>query len=207
MPCALMRNEDIAQVTEIDREAFPSMWPPVNYHDELRNRLAYYIIACDEAKTVEEPKIEAIPGEYLQYLASIVRRLFNRNSSSKNKLLPSNKQYIAGFAGFWMMADETHIINIAVREQYRRQGIGELLLISMIDLATELRAEFITLEVRASNVTAQRLYAKYGFTQVGVRRGYYTDNKEDGILMSTEKIASTPFQERLQQLKQSYSRG
>ena len=104
------------------------------------------------------------------------------------------------------MADEAHIINIAVREDHRRQGVGELLLISIIDLATELNASIVTLEVRTSNTAAQSLYRKYGFSQVGIRKGYYTDNREDAILMSTEKIASTPFQAQLNRLKQAHSK-
>jgi ribosomal-protein-alanine N-acetyltransferase len=111
-----------------------------------------------------------------------------------------------GFAGFWIMTDEAHIISIATREIHRRQGIGELLLISVIDLAAELKARIITLEVRASNTTAQSLYHKYGFIQVGLRRGYYIDNHEDGILMLSEDINSAPFQEHLQQLKQAHFR-
>ena len=103
------------------------------------------------------------------------------------------------------MAGEAHITNIAVREQYRRQGIGELLLISLIDLAIELDAHLVTLEVRASNTTAQSLYSKYGFIQVGLRRGYYTDNREDGVLMSLENITSAPIQANLQQLKQAHA--
>ena len=104
------------------------------------------------------------------------------------------------------MAGEAHIINLAVREIYRRQGIGELLLISIVDLAAELHAQIITLEVRVSNVAAQRLYSKDGFTQVGLRRGYYSDNREDGVVMSTENITLDSFQTRFQQLKQAHSR-
>ncbi|GAI47616.1 unnamed protein product, partial [marine sediment metagenome] len=59
--------------------------------------------------------------------------------------------------------------------------------------------------VRASNTAAQSLYSKYGFTQAGVRRGYYTDNREDGVLMSLENIASAPVQANLQRLKQAHS--
>jgi len=64
----------------------------------------------------------------------------------------------------------------------------------------------MTLEVRASNLAAQNLYSKYGFTQVGIRRGYYLDNREDGVLMSTESITSAPFQARLQQLREARTR-
>jgi len=199
-----MRREDITQVTEIDHEAFPTQWPAASYQRELQNRLAHYMVACDDEKMVEEPK--AAPEEGIYGLMSRVRRLFNHDRFFGNELPPVARQYIFGFAGFWIMADEAHITNIAVWEKHRRQGIGELLLISTIDLATELNARILTLEVRASNTAAQGLYGKYGFTQVGVRRGYYTDNREDGVLMSTENITSASFQAHLNQLKQAHCR-
>ena len=208
MPCSvrLMRKEDIAQVTEIDHEAFPTLWSPVNYQHELQNRLAHYIVAYDEEETVGEPEVKAATGKHRSGLLSKVRQLFNHNRFFAPEVPPLGKQYIVGFAGFWIIAGEAHITNIAVRELYRRQGIGELLLISIIDLAIELNARFITLEVRASNTAAQSLYYKYGFTQVGLRRGYYTDNREDGTLMSAENITSASFQAHLRQLKQAHSR-
>jgi ribosomal-protein-alanine N-acetyltransferase len=104
-----------------------------------------------------------------------------------------------------MMADEAHIINIAVREQHRRQGVGELLFIAMIDLAIELKARYIVLKIRATNIIAQGLYAKYGFKAVGVRRAYYTDNKEDGIMMSTGDITEESFLANLECLKEIHS--
>lgn len=200
-----MRKEDIPQVNEIDREAFPTLWPPTDYRHELANRLAHYIVACDEEERVEEPEMKAIPQKGFSGLVSRLRRFFNHDRFFGNELPSSGRQYIFGFAGFWIMAEEAHITNIAVWEKYHRQGIGESLLIALIDLATELDARFITLEVRASNTTAQSLYSKYGFTQVGVRRGYYTDNREDGILMSLENITSVPVQANLQRLKQAHS--
>jgi len=119
--------------------------------------------------------------------------------------LPRGGVSLDWFAGFWIMADEAHLINIAVRESYRRQGIGELLLISVIDLTTELNTSIITLEVRASNTAARSLYGKYGFTQVGLRRGYYIKDREDGVLMSSENITSASFQAHFQQLKQAHA--
>jgi len=202
----LMRREDIAQVTEIDREVFPTLRPPVNYRHELQNRLAHYIVACDEEKTVDEPEVKASPQRGDLGLMSRVRQLFNHNRFFSNELPPSGKEYIVGFAGLWILAGEAHITNIAVRELYRRQGIGELLLISGIDMAAELNAGIITLEVRVSNTAAQNLYQKYDFAHVGLRRGYYTDNREDAVLMSTENITSASFQAHLNQLKQAHSR-
>jgi len=202
----LMRREDIAQVTEIDREVFSTLWPPANYQHELQNRLAHYIVAWDEEKTLNNPEVKAAPAKGFSVLAFKVRHLFNHGRFFGPELPPSGKQYIIGFAGFWIMAQEAHITNIAVRKLYQRQGVGELLLISLIDLAMGLDARIITLEVRASNTAAQSLYHKYGFTQVGLRRNYYTDNREDGILMSTENITSALFQAQLNQLKQAHSR-
>jgi len=193
-----MGKGDIPQVNEIDHEAFPTLWPPPNYRRELENRLAHYIVAGDDEQRVEEPGVKAAPAEGFSRLLSRLRRLFNREVPS------TAMEYIFGFAGFWIVAGEVHITNIAVRESRRRQGIGELLLISLINMATKLDASLITLEVRASNTAAQGLYSKYGFSQVGVRRGYYTDNREDGVLMSLEEITSAPVRVSLQRLKQAH---
>ena len=198
-----MRKEDIAQADEIDHEAFPTQWPPVNYERELQNWLAHYIVACDNSPMAEKPEVTVAPEKGAFKLASRVGQFFNHTFGGE--LPPSGKQYVLGFAGFWIMAEEAHITNIVVRQIHRRRGIGELLLISIIDLATGLNAHNLTLEVRAANIAAQSLYYKYGFTQVGLRRGYYTDNKEDAVLMSTENITSASFQSRLNQLKQAHS--
>ncbi len=207
MPCylRLMGKGDIAQVTAIDREAFPIQWPPTNYQRELENKLAHYIVAGDTEVTVEEAGAEVAPEKGLSGIVSKVRRLFSYGHLLGKEALSSSREYIIGFVGIWVMADEAHLINIAVRKSHRRQGIGEMLLISIIDLALELNTEMVTLEVRASNTAAQRLYRKYGFVQVGLRRGYYVSEREDGALMSTESIKSDSFQAKFQQLKQAYT--
>lgn len=201
-----MRREDITQVSEIDREAFPTEWPPPNFRRELENRLAHYLVVCDADKAVDKTEVKAAPRKGFAGLMSGVRRLFGHNRFFNNELLAQNEEHVIGFAGFWVMADEAHITSIASRKAYRQHGIGELLLMAIIDQATKLNARIVTLEVRVSNTAAQNLYSKYGFTQVGVRRGYYTDNKEDAILMSTENLVSPTFQARLEQLKQARSR-
>ncbi len=195
----LMSQEDVAQVSEIDREVFYSQWPPPNYRRELENKLAYYLVACDESKTVAvKPVTGFLP-------VSRFRKWLGRRCSSTNELPRPRQEYIVGFSGIWVMAGEAHLTNIAVRKDYQHQGIGELLLISVIDLAQELNAEFMTLEVRASNTVAQSLYRKYGFTQVGLRRGYYRDNHEDAIIMSTPSFTAASFRRRFQQLKQAHA--
>ncbi|OGO17226.1 MAG: ribosomal-protein-alanine N-acetyltransferase, partial [Chloroflexi bacterium RBG_16_50_11] len=175
-----MTREDLGQVNKIDIEAFPAQWPPANYRQELQNKLAHYIIAVDDSKTVEAPPVKPRHG-----LAGLVSRLVPWAKRSGNGRAPKSQSLIVGFSGIWIMVDEAHITNIAVRRQYQGKGIGELLLIATIDLARELKASVMTLEVRQSNTIAQNLYGKYGFKQVGVRRAYYLDNREDAIIMST----------------------
>ena len=199
-----MCQADLTQVTEIDREAFPTQLPPANYRQELQNRLAHYIVACDDSRTYEEP--EAKPEQGFSRLTSRIKQWLYRNRPPEDDSSRSNKQYIVGFSGIWVMADEAHITNIAVRQQYQRQGLGEMLLIYTIDLAKELKASVMTLEVRTSNIAAQNLYSKYGFTKVGIRRGYYLDDREDAIIMSTDNINSDLFRTHLQQLRKDLAR-
>jgi ribosomal-protein-alanine N-acetyltransferase len=197
-----MCREDLPQVNAIDHEAFPTLWPPANYHRELKNGIAHYIVACDDEKEYEPPTPETDPPKGLFGLLARLGRRFDHHDNEP----PPAREYIIGFAGLWLMAGEAHITNIAVRESYRRQGMGELLLIALIDLALELGAHLMTLEVRASNTTAQSLYAKYGFIEVGLRRGYYTDNREDGVLMTIEDITSAPVRADLRRLRGAHAR-
>lgn len=95
---------------------------------------------------------------------------------------------IVAYAGAWMVLDECHITNIAVRRDKRGKGYGRLITQSLIQYATNLGASFVTLEVRRSNFTAQSLYRSLGFLQVGCRRRYYEDNGEDAILMACQSL-------------------
>ena len=90
---------------------------------------------------------------------------------------------VIGYCGFWQVAGEGDITNIAVLPGYRRRGVGGRLLGRLIDEAETLGLGSLTLEVRRSNETAKRLYARYGFEQVGERKRYYSDNNEDAIIM------------------------
>lgn len=201
-----MQLEDVRQVAEIDREAFPTMMPSANFQRELQNRLAHYIVACDTDKTLPAPVVKPAPGNTStawQKVLGKIRHFFNHDRFFSTPP-PNGREYVVGFVGLWMLVDEAHITSIAARESYKRRGIGELLLISVTEMATELKAHLITLEVRVSNTIAQNLYQKYGFTKVGLRRGYYSDNFEDGALMSTPDLASSQFQAQFQQLREQH---
>jgi ribosomal-protein-alanine N-acetyltransferase len=111
---------------------------------------------------------------------------------------------ILGFAGIWLLSGEAHIVNLAVREAHRREGWGELLLIGLIQQAQGLRASMITLEVRASNVTAQQLYVKYNLAERGRRRGYYTDNREDALIMTLDDPTSPTYEAFFRTMRHDY---
>ncbi|MGF6356518.1 ribosomal-protein-alanine N-acetyltransferase [Paenibacillus sp. 4624] len=88
-----------------------------------------------------------------------------------------------GYAGMWTIMDEAHITNIAVRKAYQGRKLGEKLLDELMKTAAYLGMERMTLEVRVSNVVAQNLYQKKGFESAGLRKGYYSDNGEDAMIM------------------------
>ncbi|SHM30050.1 ribosomal-protein-alanine N-acetyltransferase [Caldanaerovirga acetigignens] len=92
---------------------------------------------------------------------------------------------VVGYAGMWLIVGEAHVTNVAVHPGFRKKGIGELLMRSLITMARESGAKMMTLEVRKSNYIAQNLYTKLGFEPIGIRRGYYTDNNEDAVIMWT----------------------
>lgn len=95
---------------------------------------------------------------------------------------------VIGFAGYWLLADEIHVSTIAIHPEKRRRHLGELLLLYMMFKAYTHPANIVTLEVRRSNEAAQKLYEKYRFAQVGVRRRYYKDTGEDALLMTVTAL-------------------
>jgi [ribosomal protein S18]-alanine N-acetyltransferase len=189
-----MRRDDLQQVTEIDKEAFPTQWPPTNYRSELQNHLAHYLVVYEESGTSFELQ-KTFPDDGSFY--SRLKRLFR----GEKVIEQAPGDLIVGFVGGWIMADELHITEIATRGTHRGRGIGHLMLISIIGLGYELKARLTTLEVRVSNVSAQKLYEKFGFQKVGFRKAYYSDNKEDAIIMTTPDISLPEYQLRLSYLK------
>lgn len=108
---------------------------------------------------------------------------------------------LVAYAGIWMMVDEAHITTFAVDPRWRRQRIGERLLLTLLDIAKDRRAREATLEVRLSNLAARRLYEKYGFRPVGIRPRYYSDDNEDALIMTTEALDQPRMEARLARLR------
>ncbi len=200
-----MTFDDIPLVEEIDREAFPTVWPPTSFRREMDNRLARYLVVSSIGEGAPPPAASHPPVTERK-ATGLFRRLWPfRQPKAEEARLLAPPVLIAGFAGTWFMVDEAHLVAIAVRASYQRRGLGELLLIATIEMAMQRGAREVTLEVRASNSPAQLLYEKYGFRGVGVRKGYYSDNQEDAIIMTTDPIGSATYQAEFQRLKDAFA--
>ena len=151
-----MDLEDLDEVLAIERATFPLPWPASAFrYDLTRNEHAHYFVA-----TPRRPlPVENAP--------SIGRRWWR----SVRRDEPARSRTILGYTGYWSLVDEAHIANLAVAPAWRGRGLGELLLIRVLDHAVEMGLNVATLEVRVGNRVAQQLYRKYGFEVVGVVLG------------------------------------
>jgi ribosomal-protein-alanine N-acetyltransferase len=186
-----MTLADIPQVVEVERESFPTTWPQTAYRRELASRFARYIVLIDSSTPLERASQPAPRRSFL----SVFRR---------SEPPPATSERIVGYVGMWLMVDQAHIVAIAVRERYRRQGLGELLLVQAVQTALDAGVDSVTLEVRRSNTSAQALYDKYRFLKVAVRARYYSDNHEDAIIMTTPPIQDGTYLEHFARLKDVY---
>lgn len=164
-----MRFTDIEQVVAIDRVSFSTPWSPNAYRFELTNRDTSHLVVLELAA-----RPHTVTGHWRWLLRPLIRRI--------------SAGQVIGYGGCWLMAGEAHISTIAVGPDYRGQGLGELLLASMLKRAIQLHAEYSVLEVRESNATAQALYRKYEYRVVGRRRHYYRNDGEDALLMELRPL-------------------
>ena len=112
-------------------------------------------------------------------------------------LVAETEGKLVAYAGVWVVLDEGQVTKIAVLSEFRSRGIGETVFRALLQYAANLGAAFVTLEVRESNMPARRLYEKCGFISVGIRKKYYEDNGENGVIMLLEHMpdAEEDFEE------------
>lgn len=197
-----LQTGDIDQVIEIEREAFSPLWITTPFKRELNNQYACYLVACEPEDSEEEGPSDADSEENPSLWSRVVtgaQRLVPGKDGESNPQTP-----IAGYVSVWYQGEEAHITEIAVREGRRGNGIGELLLIGSLREAVKYGSKVMTLEARVSNFIAQRLYEKYGFKNVGTRKAYYSDNREDAVIMTTNPINSDEYQDMFRGLQESF---
>jgi ribosomal-protein-alanine N-acetyltransferase len=180
-----MQWADVPAVMDIERQSFSLPWSDYTYrHELLENIHSHYFVVR---------RINHAPVKRSSWLA----RLFPRHT----QLAP-----VVSYGGFWLIADEAHISTIASHPDWRARGLGELMLLAMIERAIEMKANMVTLEVRTTNEVAQNLYKKYGFEIVGHRARYYRDNDEDAELMTVEGVQQPDYRRKLQVLRTNLER-
>lgn len=103
-------------------------------------------------------------------------------------LVALDGETIVGYAGTWLVINEAHVTNVAVHSNRRREGIGRLLMEALMDMARDAGMESMTLEVRVSNESARALYHQLGFISAGIRKNYYSETKEDALILWREQL-------------------
>lgn len=132
--------------------------------------------------------------------ATAFERELRQNATARYIVLEGDEAgapEIRGFAGLWLMVDEAHVVTVAVSPRFRGRGYGRLLVHGLVEVARAHGMSVATLECRVSNAAARALYRTYGFYEVGLRKRYYSDNREDAVIMTTEELRSEPYERRL----------
>ncbi len=162
---------------------------PYNASIAKKEPVSYRLVPMDRELAVQVAEIERMNFSHPWTEEMLVEELNNMLSSFICAL--GENGVVMGYAGLTVVAGEGYINNIAVRQEYRRQGVASELLKVFLRFGKAQGLSFLTLEVRASNEAAKRLYMKHGFAQVGRRKNYYDDPKEDAILMTLDFLEST----------------
>ena len=138
-----MNSSHVAQIAQLEKICFSDPWSEKSVASELDNKLAFWLVAVEEAR-------------------------------------------VAGYIGSQTVMDETDMMNVAVHPDFRRQGIAEALVNTLVENLKKMGSRCLTLEVRASNVPAIALYEKLGFAEIGRRKNYYRNPREDALILRKE---------------------
>ena len=165
---------------------------------QLRQRTLIEPMRLDDIPAVQEIEREIFltPWPRNAYRREIVQ---NRMASY---MVIRDGDDLVGYAGLWKMHDEAHVTTVGVRKKDQGRGFGLALMLALIDRAYALQARWVTLEVRASNYGAMALYERLGFKVIGRRRGYYTDDGEDAVVMWSDSLMAPAFQQRFGRIRE-----
>ncbi len=193
-------NGDAFAIDFVIKEAFGVTAPRSSAAREMKRKNTTYIVVTKDSQVGNgsDDVNHAMRMNWRRRLRSLI-------SVSVGNLEPlSDSRSIVGLVGIWTPVDQAHIMVIASRPSERRQGVGELLVIATLCEAVKIGATNVTLEVRKSNDAALTLYRKYGFSEIGIRRRYYSDNHEDAVIMATPSFANLDYIRSLQRRRDGY---
>src|SRR3979490_296070 len=163
---------------------------------QLRQQLAIEPMRESDVPVVQEIEKEIFSTPWPRN--AYYRELASRNTA--HYIVLRRDSEVIGYGGMWRMYDEAHVTTIGVRLDQQHGGYGRILFAALVQAAYDLGAKWITLEVRTSNENAQRMYEAFGFKVIGRRRGYYTDNGEDAIIMRGDSIRAPAFKRNFVQM-------
>ena len=169
----------------------------------------------------EAPRLEVtrMRRRHLRGVMAIERQVYPRpwspnlfltemmESSNRCYLVARIDRQIVGYGGLICYGEEAHITNIAVDPEQHRHKIGTRLMYELVVGGLELGAEAVSLEVRVSNWGAQRLYGKFGFRPVGIRKNYYQEINEDALIMWADDVRTSDYGVRLERIADSLPEG
>ncbi|MGB7439813.1 MAG: ribosomal protein S18-alanine N-acetyltransferase [Coleofasciculaceae cyanobacterium] len=179
-----LTTEQLSAALELDRLCFGGLWTLSGYERELASPNSQLLV------------LEPCQDKYFSYsLPKTWAEKPNRGFLDQEPISPSS--FLLGLGCYWSILEEAHITIIAVHPNYRRQGLGQLLLYSLLEDARNRKLEMATLEVKPSNQAALSLYQKFGFTTAGRRRRYYQDTGEDALILWRSGLQSQEFEEIL----------
>lgn len=154
-----LKAEHVPAILEIEKLANSAPWSERSFRGEIDNPQSVFIVAIDSS-----------------------------SESQSHRTPQGERSRIVGYAGLWVVVDEGHITTVAVAPEHRRQGIARRLIEELLKRGKERGVACATLEVRASNEAAIRLYEGFGFVRSAKRKGYYPDNKEDAVIMWKHEV-------------------
>ena len=143
-----------------------------------------------------EARVYPRPWSTSLFLSELAQR------TTRTYLVAKHAGEVVGYAGMMFTLREAHVTNIAVDPDFHGRRVGSRLLLKIITEAIARNSEVISLEVRVSNVSAQKMYEKFGFSVIGLRKGYYIETNEDALIMEVADALSTDFRLRLQSIRE-----
>jgi len=170
-----MAVSDLGDVMVIERLSFSSPWSERAYRFEIEQNENSVML--------------------------VVRPAFPQSLWDRIRGRAGVRSPVLGYGGLWLLVDEAHISTIAVHPQWRGKGLGELVMLSLLEQGIKRGMQRSTLEVRVSNEAAQGLYRKLGFASAGRQRRYYSDNNEDAYIMVTPSFDTPGFKDNLRRCR------
>lgn len=191
-PCSLVIEElteqDLPAVIQMDQECLGGLWTESGYRREIDSPNSQLLILKPASQTSSSLSLSSSPP-------ALQCEPFAPPPTP-------NATTIIGIGCVWFILEEAHITILAIHPPYRRQGLGQFLLITLLETAIQRQSKWATLEVRLSNQSAQKLYEKLGFIALGKRKKYYQDTGEDALILWNKGLQNPSFHNDLKYLQQ-----